>query len=710
VKLLKLKAGGKKFTVLIYHTHKWWAQRLGTIFRAAILGATAPKGTSIMDLFYQSVRLPGVVIYDPFMGSGTTAGEAHKLGCTVIARDINPVAYRAACTALGPMNRRELILLFQQLCKSASEDLRSLYKGTDSIGHACDVLYYFWVKVLPCPSCNKPVDLFSKYIFAQHAYISQDPTVQVVCPGCNAVFASTYEKKSVTCIKCKLTFNPHEGPAKRTTAICGHCGNEFPMAKTARSAGHPPLHRMYAKLVLRLNGTKEYLPITSEDIALYEAARKQLQALNPLLPKIPIKDGYNTHQILNYGYQYWYELFNDRQLLALTLLAKAISELRPCAEKDAFINLFSGTLEFNNMFASYKGEGTGAVRHMFSHHILKPERTPIEANIWGTPKSSGAFSTLFQSRLLRAIDYREAPFEIAVDRTTKRKKGSKVYGISAPIGTEIVNAYPTSGLRPGNVYLSSGSSTKIDIPEGIVDVVVTDPPFFDNVHYSELADFFYVWQQLYFNGKKEQPTECTTRHKEEVQDADAGEFSNKLRDVFIECRRVLREEGLLVFSYHHSREEGWIAVAKAVLEAGFSFVQSQPVKSEMSVAAPKSQAKEPIDLDILLVCRKKMSDERKKLDISSASTVANSITDDKVSRFNKVGRKLSKNDVRIILLSQILVELSAGRKADEVQIAFEKLLPSTRAKVDALWEKQHIDPDKKVGSKGIVQLSLFGSE
>ena len=107
-------------------------------------------------------------------------------------------------------------------------------------------------------------------------------------------------------------------------------------------------------------------------------------------------------------------------------------------------------------------------------------------------------------------------------------------------------------------------------------------------------------------------------------------FQKSCGDLFsIECRRVLREEGLLVFSYHHSREEGWIAVAKAVLEAGFSFVQSQPVKSEMSVAAPKSQAKEPIDLDILLVCKKKTSDGRKKLDVNSTLAVAHSVTDDK---------------------------------------------------------------------------------
>ncbi len=61
------------------------------------------------------------------------------------------------------------------------------------------------------------------------------------------------------------------------------------------------------------------------------------------------------------------------------------------------------------MFCSFKGEGTGAVRHMFSHYVLKPERTPLEAHPWGTPASSGSFSTLFQSRLLRAQVYKLAP-------------------------------------------------------------------------------------------------------------------------------------------------------------------------------------------------------------------------------------------------------------------------------------------------------------
>ena len=83
-----------------------------------------------------------------------------------------------------------------------------------------------------------------------------------------------------------------------------------------------------------------------------------------------------------------------------------------------------------------------------------------------------------------------------------------------------------------------------------------------------------------------------------------GEFSSKLQRVFRECSRALKDDGLMVFSYHHSREEGWQALAEAILAAGFTVVNAQPVKAEMAVATPKSQTKEPIQLDIIIVCRK----------------------------------------------------------------------------------------------------------
>lgn len=691
----------------IYHVHKWWAQRLGSVFRAAILGAASPKGSSVIDLFYEPVRVPGVVVFDPFMGSGTTVGEAQKLGCTVIGRDINPVAYRAVRVALGPVDPREVHEQFRKLESTVGKELKKLYRSVDSDGQPCDVLYVFWVKVLPCPNCRERVDLFSSYIFATHAYKEQNPAATITCPECSDVLSGRYDATRVVC-QCGARFDPQDGPAKRTTAVCRSCGYEFPIAQTAKGAGKPPGHRMYAKLVLRRDGSKEYLRITDHDLAAFEAARERLAALEPPLPQVSISDGHNTRQILNYGYRYWHELFNERQLLGLTMLAGAIRDLPESPARESLAVLFSGALEFNNMFASYKGEGTGAVRHMFSHHILKPERTPIEANLWGTPKSSGAFSTLYESRLLRALDYRHTPFELAVEYSGRRKTGRKVVGASPPMGGPIVERYPKGGLKPGATYLSCGDSSATDLPDKSVDLVITDPPFFDNVHYSELADFFFVWQQLYFGGGYTNDA-CTTRRDAEVQNTEADVFANKLMSVFAECHRVLRDEGLLVFSYHHSREDGWIAVAQAVLGAGFTIVQSQPVKAEMSVAAPKSQAKEPIDLDVLIVCRKRGSDRRVQRDQDEALRRAAASTSQKVGRFNRVGRQLSRSDVRVVLLSQLLMELNAGRTADEVGAALEALLPQTRGIVEKTWGEQEVrDPFGPVAPQpGPAQLDLL---
>jgi hypothetical protein len=206
--------------------------------------------------------------------------------------------------------------------------------------------------------------------------------------------------------------------------------------------------------------------------------------------------------------------------------------------------------------------------------------------------------------------------------------------------------------------------TSTGLSEASMDLVVTDPPFFDNVHYSELADFFFAWQQLSpspFLGKQ-----SSTRHVEEVQDTSAEQFAAKLRSVFVECHRVLREDGLLVFTYHHSRMDGWTSLADAVVGAGFSLINCHPIKSEMSVAAPKSQAKEPIQLDIILVCRKQTADSRGKCNARLAFELAVEHAISKTNRLKTCDLKLSVNDRRVILISQFLVEACAGRSADQL--------------------------------------------
>ncbi len=635
----------------IYHVHKWWAKRLGSIFRGAILGAVLPEGAKLHTAFYRPQDISNFSVFDPFMGSGTTVGEAHKLGAAALGRDINPVAAEAVRVALGPMDGAKLREAFRGLSATVGERIRQLYEAEDENGDKCDVLYHFWVMRAECPNCAKANDLFSSRVLARNAYPDRKPQIQVACPACEHVFPSLNSEVSARCPACSSGFDIHSGPAKGSKCTCTGCALSFSIADAIRSQGTPPDFRLYAKLLLTQGGGKKYLQATEMDRAAHREAAKLLAAEvrdgKIRLPLGRLEDGHNTRQAIGYGFRQWSDFFNPRQLLALGWLHEAIAALPDLAARDALLTLFSGVLEFNNRFASYKGEGTGAVRHMFSHHILKPERTPIEANVWGTPKSSGSFSNLFQSRLLRAVEYRAAPFEVALG------PNGKVAGCSLPITGSLVPAWPVSGnFQPRAVYLSCGDSSQTGLPARSVDAIVTDPPFFDNVHYSELADFFHAWQRLHPRGLLHGAT--STRHVGEVQDAQADAFAGKLQSVLAECHRILKDDGLLVFSYHHSRDEGWTTLAQAIFGAGFTVINAQPVKAEMSGATPKSQAKEPIQLDILLVCRKRQFDRRPCRRNAEAAKAAREQALEKAARLTAAGFHLSKNDVKIILGSEYL--------------------------------------------------------
>lgn len=699
--MAELESWRKEIHRPIYHVHKWWAQRLGSVFRAALIAAAAPGRFNLEEALSQPVRLDGHVVLDPFLGSGTIAGEAHKLGARAVGLDINPVAIRAARVALGPLSAPDLEEAYAQVRDECEQPLRSLHATRDSGGREAEALYWFWVKQLPCLHCHTPVDLFSTRVFAAHAYAKRHPTVHASCPGCGHVFPADHSDREATCPECKLTFALREGPVQRGNATCPHCQGRFRLADAARALGKPPPHRLFAKLILDVDGGKRYLPATEADRELYARAEAQLaEEADLLLPTLPIESGHNTRQILTYNYRHWRDAFNARQLLGLGRLAGAIRGLAEGPAREALGVLFSGTLEFNNLFATYKGEGTGAVRHMFSHHILKPEHRPLEANLWGTPKSSGAFSTAFQRRLIKALEYRERPFEVLPDPKAP-KRSRKVFDLTLPVGGELFDAWPKGGLPSRGLLLAARDGRDSGLPARSVDLVVTDPPYFDNVHYSELADFFEAWTPTW-SGRASR----TTRQPGEVQDVDPQRFSDKLRVVLSECARVLKEDGLLVMSYHHARDEGWRAVGRALLGAGFSVTEAHPVKAELSRATPKSQSKAPIDIDVLIVARKAVCDDRAPLPAARALSEAADRAARRAARYRARIRPLSAGDARVLLAAQLLVTLSPGRSPEALVEALTwtetQMTPLVRAVLDAAPATESTEEAE--------QLPLFASD
>jgi len=143
-----------------YYIHKWWAKRLGSVFRGIVLAACSDESADILKSYYSKNCFSDLTVFDPFMGSGVTVGEAAKLGCRVIGRDINPVSSVIVRASLAKYKVDEINSIFIQIENNIKDKIQSLYKTKLDNGKLTDVLYYFWVKILNCPNCELQIQPF----------------------------------------------------------------------------------------------------------------------------------------------------------------------------------------------------------------------------------------------------------------------------------------------------------------------------------------------------------------------------------------------------------------------------------------------------------------------------------------------------------------------------------------------------------------------
>ena len=640
----------------IYHIHKWWATRLGSVFRAITLAALSGPAADLWKGFYERHRLTGKIVLDPFMGSGTTLGEALKLGAKAIGCDINPVSSFLVRQAFTRVSVEQLRAAFRQLANTVAPEIRRYYQTRDpQSGELIPVLYFFWVKTIAIPD-GESVPLFSRYVFAQDAYPKKRPRAQIVCSRCWGLIVNRYDATDVDCAHCLHRFNPQEGPATGQY-VTTRGGERYRIKDLLPADGTPPPHRLYAIMALRPDGEKVYLPARDEDLALYADAEARLHTEALPLPALAVRPGHNTDQARGYNYTHWRDFFNARQLLCLGLLLRAILEIEDEAVQEQMLCLFSSTLEFNNLFCSFKGEGTGAVRHMFSNHILKPERTPLENSIWGTEKSSGTFSTLFESRLIPAKRYLDQPFEVVFENDLfgQRTSARKILA-SDPIQAELVSSWEALHTADRGLMILNGDSSRLPVPDASIDAVITDPPYFDFVHYSELSDFFFAWLSPVLKSRYPWFGRADSSDKGEVQHKDPRVFARQLASVFAECCRVLKDEGVLAFSFHHSRPEGWAAIYEAITGAGLAVVAAHPVHAELRAASPNAAAKNPISLDAILVCKKRSQ----VADVSADQRAIIHRSLGLAHKLQAAGMSISDSDRFVIVASQTLVALSSA--------------------------------------------------
>lgn len=595
----------------IYQIHKWWARRLGAVFRSLLIAAT--RGADEVDvnyeeLFYEKQDLTGLVVMDPFIGGGTSAVESAKCNANVIGVDIDPVASFITAKELDSCDESTLLTAFHSVEEQVKDNVIRWYRTKLPDGREGTIIYTFWVDQITCPNCKVETSGHPHYQLNRDR---RNKRQVVFCSHCEAVSTLHLTRVTLNCKECEGQTNIKVGPVKRGVFTCPNC-EETNNVRSLINKKQPLSQKIFAlEVLIDETGERVFKKADANDLKLYESAQtewQRRQKVDKFVPSDAIpSEGRTDQRPISYGYLKYRDLFNARQLLCLSLIAEAISNVKDPKIRELIYLAFSDCLASNNMFCYYAFDYQ-KLTPLFGLHAYTKVSRPVENNVWGTKAGRGSFEKCFY-KLLRGKSYGKKPYEFRYDLTSGDVE--KVF-TGETISSKVLQALPGDNIKAEAfaVLLNRSSESLTEVKAGSVDLILTDPPYYDNLPYSELSDFYHVWLKRFQLESYSGNDQGQTPHKESLyvrrsQDAlkdDHKRFADGLTRIFTECNRVLKDTGLMVFTFHHNDPKAWEVLATAIIGAGFQVTSVFPVRSEGQ--SQFHSAERNLKWDVVFTCRK----------------------------------------------------------------------------------------------------------
>lgn len=564
-----------------------------------------------------------LVFLDPFAGGGSIPLEAQRLGMEAHAHDLNPVAVMinkamieippkfAGKPPINPEGRKDLRGKTWPGASGLAEDVRyygqwmkeeafrrigHLYpKVKLSDGSEATIIAWIWARTVKCPNpaCGCEMPLVKSFELSK-----KKGNEAFILPSC--------ENGKIT-YSVKQGNGAPEGTVNRRGARCFCCQSPvgFPYIREEGKAG-----RMGSRLIAVVaegNGRRQYLSATDVQAITAEVQKPENYPDGEIFGKAKVNVG-------NYGLLHFSDLFTPRQLTALTTFSNLVREAQEKATQDALaagmaddgIGLADGGTE-----AKAYGEAVGVYLAFVADKLSDINSSIVAWNI----TREGLRNTFGRQAIPMTWDYAEAnPFSSSSGCISNMIEWIYKYIIDINV--------TNSGYAD-----QKNAQNFISLHHPIIS---TDPPYYDNIGYADLSDYFYIWMRqsliktypdifkTMLVPKAEELVATHYRFNGNRQKAKEF-FENGMKKAFVQMQEITKDDVPVSIYYAFKQSEtdeheqiqtastGWETMLSALIEAGFAITGTWPMRTERSVRAIAMNTN-ALASSIVLVCRKRSSD------------------------------------------------------------------------------------------------------
>lgn len=548
-------------------------------------------------------------VYDPFCGGGSIPLEAQRLGLRARASDLNPlpVLLNKAMIELPPKfhnqkpvnpdadpmgmftgtGRRRTLVPWKGTAGLA-DDIR--YYGAwmreaayKEIGHlypkvqlpdgtAATVVAWLWARTVPCvnPTCGLQMPLMKTFQLSKKK-------------GNEHWIKPIVDRESNTISFVVQTHSdgvPKSGTVGKKGAFCIACGSAVKLSYVREQGKADKIKKIMTAIVAEGEHKKLFLSPTETHIQVTQATEPMWR------PRGKLPEQARSISVQLYGFTEWHKLFTDRQITALNTFGDLLSEVHNQIIKDGAEEKYAEVLQ--TYFALAVGRTTDGNSSF---------------TVWNNSgmKIEGVFA---RQGIPMTWDFAEAnPFS----SSTQNWMGQVRW-----IAKTVENL--SFSLNNSEVYQADATTTihATDRP-----VIVTDPPYYDNIHYADSSDFFYVWLRYMLRDVYPDLFAGMLTPKDEEIVANRYRFGNPTQHFEILLGKALVQmrqhcshkfPSSIFYAYKQREEEqdgktstGWETMLTAIVNAGFKVVATWPMRTEQSKALKTGI--NALASSVVLVCR-----------------------------------------------------------------------------------------------------------